>query len=73
MEQTLLPVGLRRDGSLYTRIEWASHTAVAYTHLDVYKRQPVGILSTGDYNKILHKWQEICQTPSCFFHRHFPL
>ena len=26
MEQTLLPVGLRRDGSLYTRIEWASHT-----------------------------------------------
>lgn len=26
MKNDLLPVGVRRDGSYYTRIEWASHT-----------------------------------------------
>ena len=26
MEEKLLPLGVRRDGSYYTRIEWASHT-----------------------------------------------
>jgi hypothetical protein len=26
MKEGLLPVGVRRDGSYYTRIEWASHT-----------------------------------------------
>lgn len=26
MNENLLPIGVRRDGSYYTRIEWASHT-----------------------------------------------
>lgn len=26
MEEKLFPLGVRRDGSYYTRIEWASHT-----------------------------------------------
>jgi len=26
MEKVLMPLGVRRDGSYYTRIEWASHT-----------------------------------------------